>query len=146
MAEDAVEIVEWVCHPVRHRPVAAVLVTAFVGVLATGVYLGFGDLFLAFLTVAILGASLAPFYLPTRYRITQDGVTVKTPFGTRAKAWDLFRRWQADRHGVLLSPFDAPSRLDRFHGLNLRFDPPDRGRVLDHLRRRLPGHDGTKGA
>jgi hypothetical protein len=61
--------------------------------------------------------------------------------GSRDKPWDLIRRWQADRHGVLLSPFDQPSRLDRFHGLNLRFDAPDRERVLGFIRRRFDRND-----
>jgi hypothetical protein len=133
--------VEWTCHPVRHRPVAAVLVTAFLVLLVLGIQLAFGDPFLTALGAAILAASLAPFYLPTRYRMSQDGVAIRTAFGAREKPWDLYRRWEADRHGVLISPFDHPSRLDRLHGLNLRFDPPDRDRVLVYLRNRLHGHD-----
>lgn len=133
--------VEWVCHPARHRPVAAVLVTACVALLVGVVAWRFADAFLAALAALILGFSLAPFYLPTRYRITQDTVSIRTVFGSREKPWDLFRRWEVDRHGALLSPFDRPSRLDRRQGLYLRFDEPDRERVVACLGRRLQGHE-----
>ena len=138
---DEPDSIEWVCHPVRHRPVIAVLVSAFLILLVAGVHFAFRDLLSTALAGAILAFSLAPFYLPTGYRMSQDGVAIRTAFGAREKPWDLYRRWQADRHGVLLSPFDHPSRLDRFHGLNLRFDAPDRERVLGYLRNRLHGHD-----
>jgi hypothetical protein len=92
--------------------------------------------------VVVLTGSLAPYYLPTRYRMTEDSVSFRTFFGRgKEKPWDLFRRFQVDRHGALLSPFDNPSRLDRYHGLNLRFDEGDRERVLDYLTRRFSTND-----
>ena len=133
--------IEWTCHPARHRPVALVGVTAFVLLLTLGIHLSFGDAFLTGLSMVILSISLSPFYLPTGYRMTQDRAFIRTVLGTRDKPLDLFRRWQVDRYGILLSPFDRPSRLDRFHGLNLRFDGPDRERVLDYIQRRFDKND-----
>ena len=133
--------IEWVCHPMRQRPRAAVILTLFLLLLVTGVHASFLDPFLTGLSAVILGVSLAPFYLPTRYGMTEDGISIRTVTGSREKPWDQYRRWQADRHGVLLSPFDRPSRLDRFHGLNLRFDSMDRERVLDFIRRRFDRND-----
>ena len=116
--------------------------TLFLGFLVALVQMGFEDRVMTLFAVVILTVSLAPFYLPTRYVIAEDTVTVRTPFSKREKRLKLFRRWQADRHGILLSPFDRPSRLDRFHGLNLRFDASDRERVTEYIRRRFAGHDG----
>jgi hypothetical protein len=131
----------WVCHPVRHRRKVALVLTLFLLVLFVGIHFSFHEWFLTGLSVVILGTSLSPFYLPTKYRMTEDRIFIRTVLGSRDKPWDLIRRWQADRHGVLLSPFDQPSRLDRFHGLNLRFDAPDRERVLGFIRRRFDRND-----
>jgi len=112
--EENAQTLEWTSHPVRERPVSGVLVAGL-----------------------LLSLSVAPFYLPTRYRIADDKVSIRSTFGRKEKSLKLFRRLAADRYGVLLSPFDRPSRLDRFHGLNLRFDSADRERVLEFLGCRL---------
>lgn len=133
--------IEWVCHPARRRPRAALILTLFLLLLLTGIYASFIDVYLTGLAALILLGSLAPFYFPTSYRMTEDGISIRTVTGSREKQWDLYRRFEADRYGVLLSPFDRPSRLDRFHGLNLRFDTMDRERVLDFIRRRFDRND-----
>ena len=117
------------------------ILTLFLLLLVVGIHASFMDGYLTGLSVLILLGSLAPFYFPTSYRMTEDGISIRTVTGSREKTWDLYRRWQADRYGVLLSPFDRPSRLDRFHGLNLRFDTLDRERVLDFIRRRFDTND-----
>ena len=132
------EEVDWICHPLRRRPRTALVVTLFLALLFAGVHVSFRDGLLTVISVVILTGSLAPFYLPTHYRMTEDTVSIRTFLGGRKeKPWSLFRRYQADRHGALLSPFDRPSRLDKFHGLNLRFDAQDRERVLSYLERRF---------
>ncbi|MHC4859198.1 MAG: hypothetical protein ACYTDY_03800 [Planctomycetota bacterium] len=136
------EELSWVCHPARRRPTAAVVLTLFLAFLWVGVHLSFRDPLITGIAVVLLAVSLAPFYLPTRFRMTEDTVSIRTFLGAgKEKPWSLFRRYQADRHGVLLSPFDHPSRLDRFHGLNLRFDEQDRERVLGYLERRFTKDD-----
>ena len=135
--------IAWTSHPIRHRPWTGLGLTLFVFLLIIGVQASFHDPLMTVLSAIVLALSLTPFYLPTYYRLTQDDVSIRTPFRSRKKSWDIFRRWEADRRGVLISPFDSPSRLDRLHGLNLMIDAPDRDRVLDYLRQRLDGHDGT---
>jgi hypothetical protein len=137
--ENNQETIAWTCHPARQRPLAGLLAACVVALLLTGIWHWFHDLWLTGLGVLILGFSLSPFYLPTRYLIAQDSVTIRATLGERRKNLDLYRRFHADRYGALLSPFDRPSRLDRFHGLNLRFDAPDRERVIGYLKRRFPG-------
>ncbi|MEN8152143.1 MAG: hypothetical protein ABFS86_20165 [Planctomycetota bacterium] len=134
---DRAEILEWTCHPVRHRPGTGVLVAALILLFTAGAQLSFGDRILTILSLVVLTLSVSPFYLPTRYRIADDKISIRSTFGRKEKSLKLFRRLAVDRRGVLLSPFDRPSRLDRFHGLNLRFDSADRERVLEFLERRL---------
>jgi len=141
MGEEPVTL-QWVCHPVRERPVAGILVGCVVLAFSVGVHLSFGDPVLTGVAAVVLALSVAPFYLPTRYRIADDKVSIRSTFGRKEKSLKLYRRLVADRYGALLSPFDRPSRLDRFHGLNLRFDSADRDRVLEFLGRRLAENDG----
>jgi hypothetical protein len=135
------EVLEWTCHPVRHRPLTGVAVGLLVLLLTAGAHLSFGDRTLTALSLVVLTVSVSPFYLPTRYRIADDKVSIRSTLGRKEKSLELYRRLAADHRGVLLSPFDRPSRLDRFHGLNLRFDSADRERVLEFLGRRLADHD-----
>jgi len=131
------DTLEWTCHPVRDRPLAGVLVLGVIFVLSAGAQLSFHETTLTVVCVVVLWLSVAPFYLPTRYRIADDKVSIRGTFGRKEKSLKLYRRIAADRYGALLSPFDRPSRLDRFHGLNLRFDSADRERVLEFLERRV---------
>lgn len=133
--------IEWTSHPVRSRPVAGAVAGLFVVTCVTLVQYGFGDPLMTFFSAAVLVLSVAPFYLPTSYAIAEDTVTIRTPFSRKEKRLSLFRRIQADRHGVLLSPFDRPSRLDRFHGLNLRFEARDRDRIIEYLENRFASND-----
>lgn len=135
------ETLEWTCHPVRYRPMTGILVAMVVLLFTAGAHLSFGDRFLTIVSLVVLTLSVSPFYLPTFYRIADDKASIRSIFGRKMKSLKLFRRLAADHHGVLLSPFDRPSRLDRFHGLNLRFDSVDRERVLEFLGRRLADNE-----
>ena len=142
MAENE-ETFDWTSHPVRERPTTGILVGGILIVLFVGAQLSFHDPVLTGICVVVLSLSVAPFYLPTRYRIADDKVSIRSTFGRKEKSLKLYRRLVADRYGALLSPFDRPSRLDRFHGLNLRFDSADRERVLEFLRRRIAPNERT---
>ena len=90
------------------------------------------------LPVAKLWISVAPVSLPVRFEMDEENVTVATLTTRKVKPWSRFRRAAADHRGAILSPFDHRSRLDRFHGMNLRYDQKDRERVLEYLKSRLP--------
>lgn len=132
---------EWTSQPVRSRPVAGAVAGLFVVLCVVLVQYGFGDPVMTVFSAVVLVLSVAPFYLPTSYRIAEDTVTIRTPFSKKEKRLSLFRRLVTDRHGALLSPFDRPSRLDRFHGLNLRFETRDRDRIIGYLEDRFASND-----
>jgi hypothetical protein len=85
----------------------------------------------------ILVLSVLPFYVPTHFRITPETIEVRGFLLRKSVPWSRFRSSYRDARGVLLTPFTRPSRLDRIVGLNLRFDPPDRERVLAEIDRRM---------
>jgi hypothetical protein len=94
----------------------------------------------------ILVLSVLPFYLPTHYRLTEDEIEVRGLVSKKTVPWSKYRSLYTDTRGALLTPFTRPSRLDRLVGLNLRFDAPDRERVVAAIKKKIGervAHAGT---
>jgi hypothetical protein len=113
---------EWAVHPVRRRPWVAVAVSLFVVLVIGIVRFSTDSQVFGILAAIIMVASLAKFYFPTRYRLDDTGIMVKTMTQTLKKEWTLYRSCYPDKNGILLSPFAEPSRLENFRGLYLMFD------------------------
>jgi len=118
-AIDEGEVLEWTCHPVRRKPLVSVAVSLFIVALTVFVYWSTMSNWFTVLAAVILLASLGKFYLPTRYRLSDKGIIVKSTTQTLHKDWSLYRSYYPDKNGVLLSPFVGPSRLENFRGLYL---------------------------
>ena len=84
-------------------------------------------------------ASLAKFYFPTTYRLTNDKITIKTTTQTLHKDWSMYRSFYPDKKGILLSPFTQPSRLENFRGIYLMLEN-NHEQVTDYVR----AHIGRK--
>lgn len=113
--------IQWTCHPVKNRTLVSVMVTLFVIFIVTYVYYSFESVGFALLAFIVLSLSLARFYFPTHYRLSDKGVTIKTPTQTISKQWSEYRSYYPDKNGVLLSPFAEPSRLENFRGIFLMY-------------------------
>ncbi|UCG60495.1 MAG: hypothetical protein JSV52_09170 [Candidatus Zixiibacteriota bacterium] len=120
--EDEGEVLEWTTHPLKRKPLAAILVTIFILVTGFLVFVVTESRTFGTLALIVLFASLAKFYLPTRYRLTDKRLMVKSTTQTIYKNWSQYRSFYPDRNGVLLSPFLSPSRLENFRGVYLIFE------------------------
>ena len=129
--------VRWTAHPARRRPQDAFLVAAVVMISAWAVLVTLGSAFLAALAAVILVVSVAPFLLPTHYRLDDDGVEERRLWTRKRRAWSDLRRLQVGPGAALVSPFARRSWLDRYRGLVLYFDGADRDRVVEVLRARI---------
>ncbi|HSG98833.1 MAG TPA: hypothetical protein VLB27_02220 [candidate division Zixibacteria bacterium] len=113
---------EWVSQPMR-RSLGKTLLAAtsilFAGLAAAWVMDAPG---MGLIAMVIMFATLAKFFLPTRYTFTDSGITVKTTTTKFTRPWHQFRSFYVDKNGVLLSPFATPSRLENFRGLYLTFE------------------------
>lgn len=116
------ESLAWVSHPMKRRPMVAATVSVFIVVCGVLIQVSTDSPWFAGLGMVVLFASLAKFYFPTKYELSDEGVTVKTTTQTLKKEWKLFRSFYRDKNGVLLSPFAEPSRLENFRGMYLIFD------------------------
>jgi hypothetical protein len=140
-------ILEWRVHPVRENPLASVLVGLLLLVIWAGTYLVFHEVIWVILAVIFLGGSLLPFFTVTEYRMDDRGITIRRPLTTVFREWDRVRSYYPDRKGVLLSPFAAPSRLENFRGVFIRFGP-DRQAVIQYLKKHVgqsSEHTGNSG-
>lgn len=73
------------------------------------------------IALLLVWGQVAGFFLPTRYELTDETVSVKGLVSRREKKWSEFRSYHVDREGILLSPFVGASRLARFRGTSLQF-------------------------
>ncbi len=120
--KDEGQVLAWTVHPLRRRPLVAVLVTIFIFVVAVAAYTTTESKAFGTLALVVMFASLAKFYMPTSYRLSDKRITIKTLTQTLHKNWSQYRSCYPDKNGVLLSPFAEPSRMENFRGLFLIFD------------------------
>lgn len=123
---------EWTSWPARDEGLRAVLLTLLLAGIVVLLFLAFGQL--GWIGAVLLPLSLARYYLPTQYGLSEKGLTLRFLGGTRLRRWESFRRYYAHRIGVHLSPFEAPSPLDPFRGQFVRFRG-NRDAVIEILER-----------
>ena len=134
--EEEGEVLSWTVHPMRRKPVVALLVTVFIFVVSMLAYMTTDSKTFGTLALVVLFASLAKFYMPTTYRLSDARITIKTMTQTIHKSWSQFRSFYPDKNGVLLSPFPGPSRLESFRGIFLIFDR-NRDQVVEFIKPRI---------
>jgi len=113
----------WKVHLLRRDPrrLSGVAMVVFLG--AACVWLMFGSLLPALAAVLLLLGAAGEYLFPIAYHITDEGVTVNSLTGRMVLRWQDVRRCWRDRECLILTPLPAPSRLDAFRGLTLRFAP-----------------------
>lgn len=127
---------KWSTHPVKRSSKISILVILFLFVVWSLVYLTTFSLLLTILSVVIMLGSLSSFFLPTYYELNDEKIKVKFFFNTKEKEWSMFRSFYVDKNGVLLSPFEKPSRLENFRGLYVRFNQ-NKDEVVDFVKSRI---------
>ncbi len=100
------------------------------------VYLTTFSVLMTVISIIILSGALLPFFLPTNYELTSDRIKVRFLFSQKEKEWSHYRSFYVDKNGVLLSPFEGPSRLENFRGIYIRFDQ-NRDQVVEFVSSRI---------
>ncbi len=113
---------QWTSHPAKARPRTAAMVAIFLLILVVVVYLLTYSALFTVAAALILWGSLSQFFVRTTFEFTDNKVKVKYVVNKIEKEWTQYRSYYVDKHGVLLSPFIRPSRLENFRGLYIRFD------------------------
>jgi hypothetical protein len=132
----------WSSHPLKKNVWVSILVIVFLFAIWLAVYLTTGNPLLLALSVAIMLGSLSSFFLPTRYELDDDKVKIIYLISMRERKWGTFRSYYVDKNGILLSPFERPSRLENFRGLYIRFNH-NKDQVVDFVKSKIAKkHDG----
>jgi hypothetical protein len=135
-AQEGADEVVWRAWPARQRPLTALVLIAGATVLGILVARGTQDPVLGIAAPVFVLASLSSFLLPTEYRLTREAVEVKSLGVVRSRPWTEMRRFEEDRSGVFLSPFEKRSWLDAYRGV--RLDPGGkRDQVVAFVKGRL---------
>lgn len=124
---------QWTVHPARRSPALAVAVGVLVALVLVLVYVSFRQIGAVLLSAAFLLGSLAPYWAPTRFDLTPEGIAVFGPLPVRQwRPWTDFRAFESAANGVLVTPFLRPSRLDNFRSVFLRTED-NRRAVVEFL-------------
>ena len=130
------ESLTWTSHPARERPLTAVLVSIFIIlVMALVYYVMDRSLFMMIIAGLIFTVSLATFFFPTTFAVDEKKVTIKYRFSIKERNLSAFRQYYPDSHGILLSPFLSPSRLENFRGFYLRYGKDNKAEVDDFVKK-----------
>lgn len=131
----------WIVHPFKERRKVSILLLLFLFSLSLGLKFAFGSIIFSIIAATLLFGSLSNFFFPSRYELYSDKIVISTPFQRSVKYWSYFKSYYSDKHGVLLSPFEFPSRLESFRGIYVRFafdkDRKDRNELLELIKARV---------
>jgi len=114
-------LLEWSAWPAREKPLFTLGLVLFLLAIWVAVGYIYREAVWVLLAVILLLGAVAPFFVITRYRLDEEGVSMKRYVTTMKKRWEELRSYYPDKNGVLVSPFDRPSRLENFRGVYLRF-------------------------
>ena len=130
------EVLKWIDHPLKKSWKNLLIVVLFLMVAPAVVFFSTKSLLFLFLSIVFLLGSLSTFFLPTTYELSEDSIKVKFFFNTRKMEWGKYRSFYVDKNGVLLSPFEKPSRLENFRGIYLRFNQ-NKDEVVNFIKQRI---------
>jgi len=140
--DEEILLLAWRVHLLRRDAGRAGAVFAAMILAALFGFLLFQSFLFALLGVLLLFFSTADYLLPIHHRLTSRRACVVYGFSRWEIAWKDVRRVKVAKQAVLLSPLPAPSRLDAFRGVVLRFanegQPGERSALLALLRSLLP--------
>lgn len=111
----------WSAWPARERPVAAAVLVVSAIVLGVLVKQGTHDTVLAVAAPLFILLSVSSWLLPTAYRLSEEGVEVRSLGVARTRPWGEMRRMTVDGTGVFLSPFERRNWLEAYRGVRLLF-------------------------
>ncbi len=129
----------------RKRPLLSVVVTLVVVGLVVGVAYTYGGVFYPVLALLVLVAAISGHYMPSKFTLDAEGVTVASVWGRRTKPWENLKTyWPNGDHGVTVSPTVRPGPLTLARDIYLHYED-NREEVLRYLARHLsPGKTSPK--
>jgi len=89
------------------------------------------------LAILVFALALNSYFLPTRYTLNAESITVDKMLYSYSRRWNEFRSFVRTSGGVVISPFSNWTYLDNFRGIHLLL-PVDPAPVLTYIALHLP--------
>jgi len=137
------EELEWRVHPLVENVWKSVLLVVIIITVSILAYQGTGWPGMGVIAILLLTVSMAPYIMPTSYRMDADGIEITFVGVKRFREWAEFRNYLPHHDGVHLSTFRKPNAMEAFRGSYIRFDPCNRDEVLEFLEKHIKGRQET---
>ena len=139
---DSDVIFEWRVHPLREDPRRAMLFALVMMAVPVAVWWSFRSAGWVLLTALLLAGALHRFWLPLRYRLSEEELESRQGIFRATRRLADFRRVVFEPKGAFLSPFAEPSRLEQYRGVFLPY-PEDAEALKSFLRGKFPGGESV---
>ena len=113
------KLISWNIFPLFEKPIRSIGVLLFLIILSFLVYEETASLIWVLFSILILIFSLRQYFLPTCYILYDEQIVCRCLCYQRKVRWEQLKNYFIDKNGVLLSPFQKPTRLENFRGLYL---------------------------
>lgn len=120
-------------HPAKERPKTAAFLAFALGIVLQTLWQWLPAASALVLWLALV-LSLRDFFLPSTYRLNEEGLTVGRALGTRRYPWSRFRAFVSDRNGLFLSPYRTRRATENQRGVFLAMRPVQREKAVEFCR------------
>ena len=116
---DSPVLLSWTIHMARRNPSRAVSVIILILICAYFIHFTMEDIFFTLISFFVLMIMVLPYYLPTTYTLSDEGIEKKMLFSTQKRSWSEFNRYSVDKNNIKLFTMKKESRLDNYRSLLL---------------------------
>ncbi|PKN72153.1 MAG: hypothetical protein CVU50_08395 [Candidatus Cloacimonetes bacterium HGW-Cloacimonetes-3] len=118
-------IINWKSWPFVERPYTSFFLLSFLILLAVLLYqitvFSWAQPLYYVIGMSLVLLNLIPYFIPTDYKLYDDKYIIYYLFVKVSRPYSDFGCFYQDKHGIMLSTFKMPRRLDTFRGQSLRF-------------------------
>jgi hypothetical protein len=124
----------WTVWPLRKKPALGILALVCIAGAAYCVESITHGIWMPAFAAIVLAVSVAPFFVPTTYRLNSQGVEVARFGRTERRPWSMFRRASSSNEVLQLSTLAKPGWLDPYRSTTILLDG-NRSEVMDYVER-----------
>lgn len=138
------EYFSWTSFPFIDRPRTSTLLITFLIFLSFllryfiehSLLLPIGWFWISMILILI---SIGSYFIPSNYTFYENRVIAKYLFMKVERFYKDFGCFYSDKHGVMLSTFNTPRRLDPFRGMSIRYSKTQLEKIelLDFLEKKI---------
>jgi len=101
----------------KRNPTRAVAVLILIFICAYFIHFTMEDLFFTIVALFVLLIMVLPYYLPTSFILTDEGVEKNMLFSKQKRSWSEFSRYSVEKNVIKLFTMKKESRLDNYRSL-----------------------------